>query len=69
MSKFLSVFVMGLMLAVAGCNKNSDMAEGTAEGESRDAAMTDACPHCAGVQKATSDGKCPKCQMPAAQAK
>jgi hypothetical protein len=66
MTKFLSVMAMGLMLAAAGCNKSAETAEGSAEAGSTDAAMTDACSHCAGVQKATADGKCPKCGMPVA---
>lgn len=69
MVKFLSVFVVAAMLALAGgCNKNADM-EGTAEGSSTDMAMKDACSHCAGDQKATADGKCPKCGMPVATSK
>jgi hypothetical protein len=70
MTRFLSVLVVAAMLAVGGvgCNKNADM-EGTAEGSSTDMAMKDACPHCAGDQKATADGKCPKCGMAAATSK
>ncbi len=66
MSRILSVMVFGLMLAVAGCNKNTDTASGTAE-EGTMSAGADACPHCPGTQTATANGTCPKCGMKAAQ--
>ena len=63
MSKFLSVMAMSLMLAVAGCNKTStETAEGSTDASGTSAGM-DACAHCAGTQKATAEGTCPKCGM------
>jgi hypothetical protein len=56
MRHLLAVLFFGLlMLAAVGCqNKTGDSA-----------AMADACPHCEGVQKMTTEGKCEKCGMTA----
>lgn len=64
MSRFL-VAVLGALLMVGvgiGCEKDKD--DGSSRsGDSMKASSADACAHCPGVQKATADGKCPKCGM------
>jgi endogenous inhibitor of DNA gyrase (YacG/DUF329 family) len=53
----LLVAILGtLFLVVGGCQKDkSDTKHDNMQ------MSGDACPHCAGVQKATADGKCPMC--------
>jgi hypothetical protein len=62
MIRSLAAFAILATLAVAGCNKNKDdgMNEGSMSNEPKKMS-TDACSHCAGVQTATADGKCPVC--------
>jgi uncharacterized paraquat-inducible protein A len=62
--RFLAIgFAAALALAVVGCQHNDkDMDHhSNMKGSTTNAAMMDACPHCAGVQTATADGKCPVC--------
>lgn len=50
--------VLGAFLVVGGCesdSKHDDMSKGKMS--------MDACSHCAGMQTATADGKCPVCGM------
>ena len=47
-----------LMPAVGGCSHNDAKKSGGAITSAQDD-----CPHCAGIQKATADGKCPECGM------
>ncbi|MEA2710126.1 MAG: hypothetical protein QOF78_2727 [Phycisphaerales bacterium] len=43
-----------------GCNKNKS---DNADGDPMKMSTQDDCAMCPGVQKATADGKCPKCAM------
>jgi hypothetical protein len=61
MRKSFAFLAVGLLLVVGGCNnmnKDDNMDGSTAEPKKM---TTDACAHCAGVQTATADGKCPMC--------
>src|SRR5215208_761963 len=66
MIRSLAAFALLATLALAGCNKNKDhdMDNGSMSNEPKKMS-TDACSHCAGVQTATADGKCPVCGAPA----
>ena len=48
-----------------GCNKNKsdDMSSSSSQGGDPMKMSTDDCAMCPGVQKASADGKCPKCGM------
>ena len=53
--------VFGMMtFASVGCDKNKS--DDTASGDPMKMS-TDDCAMCPGVQKASTDGKCPKCNM------
>ena len=58
----VSALTMGVNL---GCDKNKADNDTTATSSSGDAMKmsTDDCAMCPGVQKASTDGKCPKCGM------
>lgn len=60
MRKSIALLAVGFLLVVGGCknDKNDDMNSSSSEPKKM---TTDACSHCAGVQTATADGKCPSC--------
>jgi hypothetical protein len=65
-SRFLVVALAAALVMAVGCqdkDKDHHMKSG-----SEKAAMMDACSHCAGVQTATADGKCPACKMDVSKA-
>ena len=55
MKRFLVAAVSAALFVVVGCQKNNP--------DDPKMMAQDDCAHCAGVQKATSDGKCPVCNM------
>ena len=62
----LTVAVCGLTMGVnLGCNKNKSDDTTTTASKSGDPMKmsADDCAMCPGVQKASTDGKCPKCGM------
>ncbi len=62
MRNVIAIVLSSLLLVTAGCrNSNDDSA--MQGGMSSEKGMMDACPHCAGVQQMTTDGKCPECGM------
>ena len=63
MRKSIAMLAVGMLLVVGGCKNNNDNMNGTTSSSSSEPKkmMTDACPHCPGVQTATADGKCPVC--------
>jgi hypothetical protein len=63
MNKWLSVFAITAVIALAGC-KTSNGDEATAKKADDTMKMsTDACSHCPGVQTLSADGKCSACGM------
>jgi hypothetical protein len=64
MSRFF-VAVLGAVLAVGfGCQSKHDESDHhDMKHDNAKMMSADACSHCAGVQKATADGKCPVCGM------
>jgi hypothetical protein len=60
MRTLLAVFAIGAVLAFSGGCKNhdDDMNHDT---HTQKMSSDDVCSHCAGVQHATADGKCPEC--------
>jgi hypothetical protein len=67
MNKLLVVTFASFLAAAVGCsssNKQSGANHGSTsmKGDAMNASA-DACSHCAGVQTATADGKCPVCGM------
>lgn len=69
MSKLLAVAFGALFIVGVGChhdNKDMDDHHHMNSSDSKamkSSAMMDDCPHCAGVQHANADGKCPECGM------
>ena len=64
MSKLLVVILSGVMFVAVGCKSDDggdDMSASSSDTKSTMSAGADACSHCAGVQTATADGKCPIC--------
>ncbi|HZN64256.1 MAG TPA: hypothetical protein VFB66_03080 [Tepidisphaeraceae bacterium] len=63
--KLVAVLGAALLVGVVGCQTDKgvdDDADVTVRTESTDTMRaTDDCSHCAGVQKARSDGTCPEC--------
>ena len=61
MRTLLIAVVCTLFVAAAGC-QSDDKGGGDMKKQGDSMKMSgDACSHCAGVQKATADGKCPMC--------
>ena len=60
MRTLLAVLAVGAVLTFAGGCKDhdKDMDDTT---HTQKMSSDDVCPHCAGVQHATADGKCPEC--------
>jgi hypothetical protein len=59
MRTLLAVVLCSMLVLTVGCKSDDD---GMNNG-SKDKMAMDACPHCAGVQRLTADGKCEKCGM------
>jgi hypothetical protein len=57
MSKVLAAIFGSLLVVVVGCQHDNDSSN---KGDAMKASA-DVCSHCAGVQKATADGKCEAC--------
>jgi hypothetical protein len=58
-----------MLVAAVGCDKNKNhdhMSKSTMKDNTM--ASMDVCPHCAGVQHGTADGKCEVCGMPITKA-
>ncbi|HEX8523584.1 MAG TPA: hypothetical protein VF669_15120 [Tepidisphaeraceae bacterium] len=69
MSKWICAVALGAAMAAVGCQndnggRNRDRDMNTSSNEPK-RMSADACTHCAGVQTATADGKCPECGMKA----
>ncbi|MBC8105695.1 MAG: hypothetical protein H7Z14_03825 [Anaerolineae bacterium] len=62
MRKSIALLAVGFLLAVGGCKNDGhhDDMNHSSSTEPKKMSM-DACSHCAGVQTATADGKCPMC--------
>ena len=59
MRKLFALLAVGMLLVVGGCKSDNDSMN-TSSSEPKKM-TTDACSHCAGVQTATAEGKCPMC--------
>ena len=62
MGRLFVAVLSALLLVSVGCQNGSDKSDAKRSGDAMKASA-DACTHCPGVQKATSDGKCPVCGM------
>lgn len=65
MRKWVTPLLVVAALLLVGCeNMNRDDTHHSSSPTTQPRMMSaDACPHCPGVQTATTDGKCPKCRM------
>ena len=61
MRKSFAILAVGLLLAVGGCKSDNNGDTMNTSSSEPKKMTTDACAHCAGVQTATADGKCPMC--------
>jgi predicted small secreted protein len=57
----LLTLVAALALSLAGCNTNKGNGSSVNNADGTVNASADVCQKCAGVQTATSDGRCPMC--------
>jgi hypothetical protein len=64
MRTLLAVVVCTLLVAAAGCkSEDHHMKSDKSMDRSPTMGAMDVCPHCAGVQHGTADGKCESCGM------
>jgi rubrerythrin len=71
MRTLLATVLVSMMAVAVGCQKDDMDHHHNDKMKKSDSSMTsgktmgtmDACSHCAGVQTATADGKCPVCGM------
>lgn len=68
MRHLIAVFAITCVLAVAGCKdsnnqQTSSTSSQTSGSDPKMMSTKDDCTHCAGVQTANADGRCPMCGM------
>ena len=64
MRTLFAAFACCMLVASVGCNKNKSTDQHHMSSSSQQMASMDVCPHCAGVQHGTADGKCEICGRP-----